>query len=568
MKEEAVLKTTGTSLVTKIIFAMTLVVAISCSIFIVVSVFLVGDNMEEEINKRGLSIIRQLASIDINVWKYLNNPDVVNSMFKDLKKELGEQIKELRKARELSKIQCREELIAMLDQKFKIGDSEEGRYVNPLERFSKSDRNIWYIDIARTEPEGACWNPIKVESLISYGNPPKNILPITHETDYEIGYATYLQNGRVIGARYFIYCIKDAKKDTPVGLARLVIDTTLFEKAKIRVVRILLIPLLIAIGTSILVGGIMANKIVSPIKELISDIEIISSGNLDHRATIKSSDEIGMIGVSFNRMTKSLKEYMMEVVKRAVISKEYESATNLINDYLLRIKGRPPVPNLDISILYYPSKDVSGDYYDYDLIDNNKLYVIVSDVSGKGLPASLISTVFKNLVMYDLERTKEPRETLINVNRALKKSLKGGMFVTVSLLIYDIEKMTLTAYSAGHLPVLIYRPADAKVIEVNPPGIGIGLDEKLFAKKLEGVTIQLKKNDRFISYSDGIIEAQDENNRYFGIERLKELMIRYPTKSSTEFIRILSKEINDFTNGAVTGNRLFDDITIFTAKVV
>ncbi len=581
MKNDNVLKPTGTSLAAKIIFAMTLVVAISCSIFIVVSVLLVGSNIEDEINKRGLSITRQLASIDIDVWKYLKAPDIANSMIYDLKKELNDQINQIKKIdRSSCKIGCKEELIEMLDKKFKLREKgEEDKYRNPLQRFVQQEPNILYMAIVKVEPEGACWNiadktgrPVVIISYdvnSSHQSPSTEMrgIPLKHELEYEIGYVNYPIGGRQISAKYFIYCIKNTQ-DVYVGQARLIMDTTVFDKAKIRVVRILLIPLLVALGTSILIGGLMANKIVSPIKELISDIDEISRGNLDHRATIKSSDEIGMIGVSFNRMTKSLKLYMEEVINRAVIAQEYDSATTLINEYLLRIKEKPRLPNLDVSIIYYPSKDVSGDYYDYDFIDNNKLYVLVSDVSGKGLPASLISTVFKNLLMYDLERTKDPKETLINVNKALRKSLKKGMFITVSFLVYEIDKAILTAYSAGHLPVLICRPQDAKVIEINPPGIAIGLDEKLFARKLDCVSVQLKKNDRFISYSDGIIEAQDENNRYFGIEKLKELLVRYNNKSSSEFIHILSKEIDSFTNGAIVDNRLFDDITVFTGKVI
>lgn len=579
MKGDNALKPTGTSLASKIIFAMTLVVAISCSIFIVVSVFLVGGNIEDEINKRGISITRQLASVDIDVWKYLKNPDIVNSMINDLKSDLNNQINEIRTRDKSScKIGCREELIQKLNEKFKIVDDVEyngNKYKNPLQKFAKQDPSILYIDIVRIEPEGACQTGSpKLPPVIWYNSQGDKSIRFEgfytrREEEYGVGYTDYPIGGKRISARYFAYCIKDViKGDTTLGQARLVMDTTVFDKAKIRVVRILLIPLLIALGTSILIGGLMATRIVSPIKELIADIDEISSGNLDHRATIKSSDEIGMIGVSFNRMTKSLKSYMEEVINRAVMAQEYDSATTLINEYLLRIKEKPKVPNLDVSIIYYPSKDVSGDYYDYDFIDNNKLYVLVSDVSGKGLPASLISTVFKNLLMYDLERTRDPKETLININRALRKSLKKGMFITVSFLIYNIEKTVLTAYSAGHLPVLIYRPQDAKVIEVNPPGIAIGLDEKLFARKLDSVTIQLKKNDRFISYSDGIIEAQDEHNRCFGVDKLKELLVRYTNKSSSEFIHVLSKEINDFTSGAIVDNRLFDDITIFTGKVI
>ncbi len=480
------LKPSGTSVTAKIIFSVALVVAISCSIFIIVSVFLVGNTIEDEINKKGLSLAKLLSSIDLNIWKYVKEPNITNSILQKLIQEIDEGRANDTTARN----HLRDEIIEKL-RRSQIGRIDmENKYINPLEQFTKLEGSILFISIAKGN---GCLNiGGTTEAIISYdiGLPKDKEGKIVVrgynvytdiEGNYQIG-DTYLPfQGKEIPSRYFIYCIKDENKN-PIGEVTLHIDTTYFEKAKIRVVRILLIPLLLALATSIIIGGIMATKIVSPIKELISDIEEISKGNLEHRATVKSSDEIGLIGVSFNRMTKSLKLYMEEVINRAVITQEYESATNLINEYLLKIKERPKISNLDVSIIYYPSKDVSGDYYDYDIIDKNKLYILVADVAGKGLPASLISTVFKNLILHELDKTKEPKEILINVNRTLGKSLKKGMFVTTSFLVYDIEKQIITAYSAGHLPVLIYRPSEGRIIEVNPPGIAIGLDRKLFEK--------------------------------------------------------------------------------------
>jgi serine phosphatase RsbU (regulator of sigma subunit) len=568
MKLEESLKPSGTTLSAKIIFSMALVVAISCAIFIIVSVILVTKEIENELNSKGLNVAKLIASIDFKAWEALNKPDIRFGPLDKLIKQYQQRAEGTNDNYErhllkgvIEDLQSEKLQIARGNKK----SVDEKEYKNPLEDFIKGGGDILYIAVV--EGIGNDIKPVIAADIANQKTRTFSGLVWKREEDYEVSDTYYTYNNRDIPVKIFSYQVRGANNN-PIGKVLLVMSKSAFTQTKIRVVRTLLIPLLIALGTSILIGGVMSSKIVSPIKELISDINEISQGNLDHRATIKSSDEIGLIGVAFNRMTKSLKLYMQEVVNRAVITQEYEAATMLINEYLLKIKEKPRIPNLDVSVIYYPSKDVSGDYYDYDIIDSNKLYILVSDVSGKGLAASLVSTVFKNLVLHELEQTQDPKEILIKANRTLRKTLKKGMFVTVSFLVYNIEKVALTVYSAGHLPILIYRPSEGKVIEVNPPGIAIGLDQKLFERKLESVTVSLRKGDRFISYSDGITEAQDVDNRCFGLDRLKEILIKYPNKTSTEFIHIVSKEINDFTDGAIVDNRLFDDITLVTGRVI
>lgn len=225
----------------------------------------------------------------------------------------------------------------------------------------------------------------------------------------------------------------------------------------------------------------------------------------------------------------------------------------------------PRIAGYDVSAYYSPSKEVGGDYYDFFLVDKTHLGMVCADVSGKGIPGSMVMMMAKALVSYEASDNLSPRDIFCKVNRTLAKDIKRGMFVTAFYMLLDIPTARLTVASAGHNPLLLYRAATKQCIEVNPGGIALGFDKdgRLFERNMKEEVIQLQRGDRAVIFTDGVTEAMSPTNEEFGEERMQAITIQCAGKSSAEYLTTL---VNAIQGHAQTDDQ-HDDITIVTLKV-
>ena len=225
----------------------------------------------------------------------------------------------------------------------------------------------------------------------------------------------------------------------------------------------------------------------------------------------------------------------------------------------------PQIPGFDLSAFFRPARDVGGDYYDLFEIDSEHLGLLVADVSGKGVPGTIVMTETRALLKSEAVRTLSPAETLARVNRELYKDIKRGMFVTLYYAILQREKAVLTCVSAGHNPMVLWRKASNTCDLVNPNGLALGIDKgALFEKTLTEQEIQLLKGDRFALYTDGVIESMNRHHEQFGQHRFYLRVKELAEKSSSEFLSQLTREVEAHQGGAPQ----HDDITILTGRVV
>ncbi|MGE0129852.1 MAG: PP2C family protein-serine/threonine phosphatase [Blastocatellales bacterium] len=181
----------------------------------------------------------------------------------------------------------------------------------------------------------------------------------------------------------------------------------------------------------------------------------------------------------------------------------------------------PPVPGMEISAVCIPSRDVGGDLYDFLALPDGKLGVVVADVSGKGVPASLYMTLTKGLLDSVTEHKTDPGEILREVNRHLYDVCRRKTFVTMFLGVIDPGRKTLSYARAGHNPTVIHRSSESKTWMLKSPGMGLGLNSgKIFDQSLKVETVQLKQGDILFFYSDGITEAMNAKRDEYGEERL------------------------------------------------
>ncbi|HQR33986.1 MAG TPA: PP2C family protein-serine/threonine phosphatase [Blastocatellia bacterium] len=224
----------------------------------------------------------------------------------------------------------------------------------------------------------------------------------------------------------------------------------------------------------------------------------------------------------------------------------------------------PQIPGLEIAAICLPSKEVGGDLYDFLPLPDGKLGIVVADVSGKGVPASLYMTLTKGLLESVSETTSDPGEILREVNRHLYEVCRRKMFVTLFLGVIDPVTKRLMYARAGHNPTVFRRPfGETKLLSAG--GIGLGLNRgKIFDQTLKVETLQLAANDKLFFYSDGITEAMNPKNEEYGEERLMDLAERLDEVGANEARDVVLDDVKQF----LASNQPQDDQTLVVVKIV
>lgn len=353
--------------------------------------------------------------------------------------------------------------------------------------------------------------------------------------------------------------------DYPGGTLRFTVLLSLadIEAARSALMSSILLPTLISavIGIAILIG--ISFLITNPLQKLVRDINIVSEGDLDHQTEVDTKDEIGMVARTFNRMTQLLKIAHKQEIERKTMEHELNIAHQIQANLLP--KKKPMLQGYDIDSFYRPSKEVGGDYFDFLEVDDSHLGLAVADVSGKGVPASIVMSMVRTLIRMEAERSRNlsTRDTLIRVNQILAKDIKKGMFVTALYVILDRRTHELLVSSAGHNPLLVWRAATKQVEWINPNGMALGFSSgDLFEKSMKEEKFILEPGDRIVGYTDGVVEAMNENKQVFGDERLNALVLKVATKPSNEFVGTMAQILDQYKGSAPQ----HDDITIVTAR--
>ena len=353
------------------------------------------------------------------------------------------------------------------------------------------------------------------------------------------------------------------KEGNPAGIIRLYLSLSKIEQVKGQLFTVMLIPLLISVVLGIGIAVFIAAAVTKPIQLLVSDINAVSRGDLDHETIAHSKDEIGVLAKAFNRMTQGLKAAHETELDKKAAEHELTIAAEIQSNLLP--KKIPKIPGYDISAYYRPSKEVGGDLYDFIQIDEEELAILIADVSGKGVPGSMIMTMARSLLRMEGERNHSTADTLVKTNRILARDIRRGMFVTCMYMILNVRQKTLLISSAGHNPLVVFRKATGQIELVNPNGIALGFDKgPIFDRTVKEQKIQLYPGDRFCTYTDGVPEAMSVDDEEFGDDRFYDLCKNLAGVDSNQFVNRIVKELDDHK-----GDReQHDDITIVTARLL
>jgi serine phosphatase RsbU (regulator of sigma subunit) len=222
----------------------------------------------------------------------------------------------------------------------------------------------------------------------------------------------------------------------------------------------------------------------------------------------------------------------------------------------------PEMNGLDICGQMVPAQQVGGDYFDLIPISDQKLYVIVGDVSGKGLSASLYMTKLQTMMRLACKTERSPKDILVEINKSFYESIERNWFVTLTLALFDTEKKTVRFCRAGHMPILSAK--NGTVNSYKTQGIGLGLEYGLiFERTLIEEEVSLQVGEIYAFFSDGITEAMNEKKDLFGEDKLTELLKDKTSHRSSEIMDIVWNEVKSF-RGQTPVN---DDMTMVLVKV-
>ena len=308
------------------------------------------------------------------------------------------------------------------------------------------------------------------------------------------------------------------------------------------------------------ISKVFADRVVQPLQILQEDVQMISEGNLEHRAKIIQDDEIGELANAFNNMSASLQEYIKNLssvmAEKERIGAELNVATQIQADMLPSIfPAFPEREEFDIYATMQPAKEVGGDFYDFFLIDDDHLAVVIADVSGKGVPAALFMVIAKTLLKNRAQMGDSPAKVLEVVNNQLCENNKAEMFVTVWFGVMQISTGKVVAANAGHEKPII-RKADGEFeIFKDKHGFVMGGMEGMKYKEYE---FEIEKGGCLFVYTDGVPEATSSDSELFGMERLVQVLNEEKDAPLPDILKSVKGSIDKFVKDAPQ----FDDITM------
>jgi len=326
-------------------------------------------------------------------------------------------------------------------------------------------------------------------------------------------------------------------------------------------------------GILLLIGvlGIymLSNYFVKPIVKITQRVRQFTSGDLETELPLEGADEFFEISRALNDMMTRLSRDRKNVIAREKMAKEIEVASQIQKTLLPR--QLPVLPGLEVDTFYRAASMVGGDLYDIFDIGTNRYCLVVADVSGKGVPASLVMSMIRTVIRIQSDNAFSARATLSLVNEYMAKNIPPGMFITVFLAIYDAATKKMNFVSAGHNPMLYYQARTDRLTRINPSGMPLGFPvtfDQGFEESLEEINLELNRGDIFFIYTDGITEAVDREGRQYGLEKLEKFIQGQLSHRGIAKISDLSKAVVEEIDSFAGFVKQTDDITFILARSV
>lgn len=361
----------------------------------------------------------------------------------------------------------------------------------------------------------------------------------------------YAGEANVVGS--MVFCLYHTLKDSDGEVVGVIVVGRSIEdmheetrQAERRLfIYVIIAMLLVAAGLNIFVFMWIAK--LDTVNNYLRDI---STGTFpDKPIDLLTKDELSVTVQCINEMTESLKE-------KERISGELNAAKDIQTHMLPCIfPAFPDHSEFDIFASMSPAKEVGGDFYDFFMIDEHRLAVVIADVSGKGVPAALFMVIAKTLIKHHTQTGMELGDVFTKVNRLLCEDNEAGLFVTSWLGVLDLETGKLTYVNAGHNPPLIKLADGGFTYLKSAPGLVLAGFDTMQYKHNE---LFMQPGDKLFLYTDGVTEAANGSCDLYGEQRLSDYLNAHMTDTAADTLYGLKADIDRF----VGDEEQFDDITM------
>jgi len=316
---------------------------------------------------------------------------------------------------------------------------------------------------------------------------------------------------------------------------------------------------------SMITGLAISRRITRSVHDMHQGILALKKGDLEHRIPVRRQDQLGLLSDAFNQMAGSITRLLEEVSEKKRLEQELQIAREV--QTTLFPKHLPQPRGLALFGGCQPAQVVSGDYYDFIVEDETHLYIVIADISGKGISAALLmanlQAVMRNQLLGVHRGSTEELErglaaVMTELNRQVYLNSPAEKYATLFLGRYDAESRRLCYSNAGHLPPIVLRGNEVRRLEAG--GTVIGLFEEM---DYEAQTVNLRPGSVLALFTDGITEAANGQDEEYGEERLIH-MIRICQSQPPEVIYAeVVREVHNWQGGL----KQQDDITLIVGKV-
>ncbi len=305
-------------------------------------------------------------------------------------------------------------------------------------------------------------------------------------------------------------------------------------------------------------------KISKPIGEFAVSARSIAKGNFNTPLpVVKSEDELFELRKSMDFMQTSLNTYITELKDTTSAKERIESELNIARQIQMGMipKIFPPFPDrndIDLFAMLRPAKEVGGDLYDF-FIHDEKLFFAIGDVSGKGVPASLLMAVTRSLFRSVAATLEDPKLIVESINHAIGESNESNMFVTMFIGVLDLPSGHVKYCNAGHNPpCIISESGEVSFLDVIP-NTPVGIFDHF---EYTTQTVDIPHGSTAFLYTDGLTEAENPQKELYTEKRLMDVLKSHPSVDAESMLRIVLKSVEGHVNGAVQS----DDLTMMVIR--
>ncbi|MBI2194407.1 MAG: SpoIIE family protein phosphatase [Planctomycetes bacterium] len=370
------------------------------------------------------------------------------------------------------------------------------------------------------------------------------------------------KEGTRVGAFEFLKAIQSSENKR-IGMARLTLSAQRVTEITGRMRGFLILSSGAALILGFVFSFVLASLVNRPLELFMEDIQIVAKeGRLDHRARIRTNDEVGLLARTFNQMTESLKEAHKAEIENETLRRDLEVGkdiqTNLVPQEM------PQIPGLDISARYEPARHVGGDAFDLVPLSEGRLGAVIADVAGKGVAGALYMAMTRIAFRVATKQSRSPRDIVATVHQLMSPELADGRFITAVYMEVDPQAGKVSCCRLGHNPILHFSASSGQVYSYAPRGTAIGIvPTDRFRQILEVCDFAVQPGDQVLVYTDGISEAADPEEQEYGQERIVQFLQQNAKLTPDQLVQALIQDVKTFTRGLP----MADDLTVVSISL-